>query len=689
MRVYNPAEVRVMAALLLAALAAPALEDEIKADVRLPRGLLRLERPLRVVADGVTVDLGEAMLVGSDEYSLPDGFEGIGLLIEGRKKVTIRGGKLRGFKCAILARRCEDLVLEGVDVSGNFAQRLRSTPEREDGADWLWPHENDDQQWRKNYGAGVCLEECFGATVRECTGRNQQNGLLLDRCEACKVYDNDFSFNSGWGIALWRSCENLVSRNKCDWCARGYSHGVYDRGQDSAGILVFEQCSNNWFVKNSATHSGDGFFLYAGHETTQRTGEGGCNDNVIQGNDFSHAVANAIEATFSCGNRFVRNRCDDSNYGIWAGYSYRTRIEWNTFRGNSVAGVAIEHGEYNRIDGNEFEKNPRGIWLWWDDDKELLAGPFGKKHACKSSGYMIRMNTFLGDKAPILLESTSLWSVEPDDPPVETRGACPGGPVHWPMFAERQPDWMMRDFVLAGREIELGSRDPFLPKGHPRGREQIAIDEWGPLDPTKPVVYPSKGGRTFRVLGADDYGITVPAGVTIERDGRTFRVSAGPGLHNFAGDVVIGEKRLPFSGHFFNATWKVSHWKWEKDPREKDAWAALMATKPLTVAETEQIDFAWAGGGPKDVASDHFATRAVTTATLPAGYCQLTTLSDDGVRVLMDGKVVQEDWTWHGPTEKTATVQIEAGEHEIVIEHFEIDGYAVLRLDLTVLACIR
>jgi len=52
------------------------------------------------------------------------------------------------------------------------------------------------------------------------------------------------------------------------------------------------------------------------------------------------------------------------------------------------------------------------------------------------------------------------------------------------------------------------------------------------------------------------------------------------------------------------------------------------------------------------------------------------------VRVLLDGKVVQEDWTWHGPKENVATVEVAEGEHEIVVEHFELDGYAVLRLEL-------
>jgi parallel beta-helix repeat protein len=687
---------RALFVLLLAALPALALDEEIRTDVTLPPGPLNIRPPLRVLADGITVDLGEAVLVGSADGTDPDRFEGTGIEISGRKNVTIRGGKLKGFKCAILAKDCTGLVLDGVDVSGNFAQRLHSTPEREDGSDWPWPHENDEQQWRKNYGAGICLEKCFRATVRDCTGRHQQNGLILDRCEACRIYDNDFSFNSGWGIAMWRSCENMISRNKCDWCVRGYSFGVYDRGQDSAGILVFEQCSNNVFARNSATHSGDGFFLYAGHETTQRTGEGGSNDNVVKGNDFSHAVANAIEATFSRGNRFVKNRCDDSNYGIWGGYSYQTWIEGNTMEGNSVAGIAIEHGELNWIERNTIAGSPRGIWLWWDDDKELLAGPFGRKHSCKSSGYILTLNDLKDNKVGIFLENTSSWRINPPLPPrrdpaiLETKGDCPEGSVTWPMFGERLPDWMDREFTLLTRPVELGSREPFLPKDHPRGRKYIMIGEWGPLDPTKPAVYPTEatGSCTYRVVGADAYEVTVPDGFQVEKDGSLFRVTSGPGLHDFTGDVRVGDQRFPFKGRLFHAKWTVSHWTWgkENDPRENGNWAALIATKPRTVTETDRIDFAWAGGGPKDVGTDHFATRAETNVTLPKGRYEIRTLSDDGVRVLVDGRVVQEDWTWHGPKENVSEVDLDAGEHAIVVEHFEIDGYAVLRLDIGMLA---
>src|SRR5690606_21596369 len=123
-----------------------------------------------------------------------------------------------------------------------------------------------DHQWRKNYGAAICIEDSKTVTVVGSKCRRSQNGLLLDRVEKSKIYDNDFSFLSGWGLGMWRSNENVVSRNAFDFCVRGYSHGVYNRGQDSAGILMFEQCSRNVIAENSVTHGGDGIFGFAGKE---------------------------------------------------------------------------------------------------------------------------------------------------------------------------------------------------------------------------------------------------------------------------------------------------------------------------------------------------------------------------------------------------------------------------------------
>ncbi|MCP4712967.1 MAG: hypothetical protein GY869_30435, partial [Planctomycetes bacterium] len=64
---------------------------------------------------------------------------------------------------------------------------------------------------------------------------------------------------------------------------------------------------------------------------------------------------------------------------------------------------------------------------------------------------------------------------------------------------------------------------------------------------------------------------------------------------------------------------------------------------------------------------------------LPAGEYTLYTLSDDGVRVLVDGELLFENWAWHHTTEDSGTIKLGAGRHTITVEYFEINGGARLR----------
>ena len=153
--------------------------------------------------------------------------------------------------------------------------------------------------------------------------------------------------------------------NRIDWCVRGYSHGFYNRGQDSAGLLMYEQSSNNIVAYNSVTHGGDGLFLWAG-QSTMDTGQGGANDNLFYRNDFSHAPTNGIEATFSR-NTFLNNRVEECWHGVWGGYSYDSWWIGNRFARNTEA-IAIEHGQGNRIHGNTFDGDETAIRLWQNAD---------------------------------------------------------------------------------------------------------------------------------------------------------------------------------------------------------------------------------------------------------------------------------------------------------------------------------
>ena len=365
-------------------------------------GLRSLENPIRLTESGV-YDFSGVKLDGPGDS--PEEYKGAGILVEGGSDITIRNARIRGHKIGIHAVNVKRLTLENCELSGNYRQRLNSTLEAEAGEDWLYGHQNDDSEWLR-YGAAIYLDRCPDATIRNNVGRNGQNGICITRSDRARIYDNDFSFNSGWGLAMYRSSRCVVSHNKFDWCIRGYSHGIYSRGQDSTGILVYEQCSDNVFAYNSATHGGDGFFLWAGHETLDKTGEGGCNNNLLYRNDFSHAAANGIEATFSVGNKFIENRLEECDHGVWAGYSTETLIAEN-YIARCENGISIEHGNGNRIEGNTFEGNGIAIHLWWDKDEDLFATAYGKKRNVKSEDYSITGNTFRDDKTAIRLSQTT------------------------------------------------------------------------------------------------------------------------------------------------------------------------------------------------------------------------------------------------------------------------------------------
>jgi len=155
----------------------------------------------------------------------------------------------------------------------------------------------------------------------------------------------------------------------------------------------------------------------------------------------------------------------------------------------------------------------------------------------------------------------------------------------------------------------------------------------------------------------------------------------------FSFTVESGGKSLGGSGILLRAEWTVRFWKWETDPREdEDAWKSLLATEPFLARSLPMLDFRWGSGGPGDGAvRDRFATVAETTLALPAGKYEITTVSDDGVRLSVDGTRVIDNWTHHAQTEDRGSVEVradpETGKKKPVairVEHFEIDGAASL-----------
>ncbi|HNE30716.1 MAG TPA: right-handed parallel beta-helix repeat-containing protein, partial [Saprospiraceae bacterium] len=356
---------------------------------------------ITISGDNLTVDFQQAELSAAADPHRPDLFSGLAVLVTGRH-VTIKNARIRGFKVAVLADHADDLTLDSCDFSYNYRPRLRSLREREDFSDWLSYHQNDKGEWLR-YGAAIYLNQCARPTVRGCRVTACQNALLLNGCNDGLLYNNTFQFNSGLGIGLYRSSRNRLMHNRLDWNVRGYSHGFYQRGQDSAGILLYEQSSDNLIAFNSATHSGDGLFLWAG-QTTMDSGQGGCNDNYIFGNDFSHAPTNGIEVTFSR-NRIQANRITECTYGIWGGYSYETLI-WGNFITECRTGIAIEHGQQDTILQNYFEGDSTGIQLWARAEQPADWG-YAQKRDTRCRDISIDRNVMLNVRKPLKISGTN------------------------------------------------------------------------------------------------------------------------------------------------------------------------------------------------------------------------------------------------------------------------------------------
>ena len=91
-------------------------------------------------------------------------------------------------------------------------------------------------------------------------------------------------------------------------------------------------------------------------------------------------------------------------------------------------------------------------------------------------------------------------------------------------------------------------------------------------------------------------------------------------------------------------------------------------------------DLEWYRPPFRELPQARWALEATTTVTLPPGEYTLRTISDDGVRVWVDGAPVIDRWSLHESALDFAPLA--AGRHELRVQYFQVDGWVELRLDI-------
>ena len=96
-----------------------------------------------------------------------------------------------------------------------------------------------------------------------------------------------------------------------------------------------------------------------------------------------------------------------------------------------------------------------------------------------------------------------------------------------------------------------------------------------------------------------------------------------------------------------------------------------------------QIDFPWAGGAPDDaVGASNFSVR--WTGDVSAQFSEtytFYTVTDDGIRLWINGQLIIDNWTNHGDTEDTGKIDLVAGQFcNLVMEYFQAGGGSIMQL---------
>ncbi len=448
-----------------------------------------------IEGNDITVDFNNSVLKGSNLKKKPDEFFGTALIIRNSERVIIKNLTAKGYKIALQATNAGSLTLENCNFSYNYRQQLQSTPGKVNEADNITYEENNMLQ----HGAAIYFNNCDLAIIKSCKVTGGQNALLMKDCDDALIYNNDFSFNSGIGLAMYNCSRNKMVYNKLNFNIRGYSDGVYSTNAGGAGIVLHGQSSDNLFFKNAVAHCSKGFLLPVANQSGGKV-------NVLKENDFSYAASSGIEMK-SGGAKILNNRFYECDTGLSGNHSSGNDIGGNRFRNNNIA-VAVANGQNNNIHHNIFFQDKEAIKLWGDKLKFSIGDSL---QDTRSNNYAIVANSFNSNAVVYNLQGTDKLNIfnntYADTTVVFQIGS---GVTNIDSFPNDELLVLLSDDSTITEPYVEKPQEVFKGSGQLAGQKNNIITEWGPYDFLSPRIWLNNPADT--ATGTIQFEIKGPKG---------------------------------------------------------------------------------------------------------------------------------------------------------------------------------
>lgn len=123
-------------------------------------------------------------------------------------------------------------------------------------------------------------------------------------------------------------------------------------------------------------------------------------------------------------------------------------------------------------------------------------------------------------------------------------------------------------------------------------------------------------------------------------------------------------------------TWRAAYWN-----------NTTLSGRPALERDEAALDHDWGSGSPDpSLSPNYFSARWTRYVYETPGTYRFRAISDDGVRVWLDGELIIDEWSEHPAQTFDVDVYLGGGHHLLTVEFYEWEGLAVARLDWALLS---